>query len=287
MKKTYATILITTAVMLVPHSAFALTSEMHVTKDGSASMSQAKVMQIAGNTFFARLYWSDAFIRFTIKTNSATKFFRGTGEATTRAEIKEGDILDVVGTLETGSDTLNLVATSVKNSSVQKGQATLSGTVTSIDLSQRQFTMSTKDNGDVTVKTGIATPFLKGTRTLTIGDLHVGDTVTKTSGDFDYTTKILITDKVSIYTDMSVYKPQNYIGKLTETPTTGATSIKITVGKIIYAVYFNDKTGIMRANRSAATLARFVAGDSIRFYGTRREVDDPIIDAEVIRNTDL
>lgn len=287
MKKTIVTILAVLALATPTGFAFALNSEMHLTKDGAASISQAKVMQIAGNTLFARLYWSDAFIRFTIKTNSSTKFFRGTGEKTTISEIKEGDILDVTGTLETGTDTLNLVATSIKNSSVQKGQATLSGTVTNIDLSQRQFIMSTKDNGDVTIKTGISTPFLKGTRTLSIGDLHVGDTITKTSGDFDYTAKILITDKVSIYTDMSIYKPQNYTGKLTETPVSGATSIKITVGKTIYTVYFNDKTSIMRANRSAATLARFVVGDSIRFYGTRREIDDPIIDAEVIRNTDL
>jgi hypothetical protein len=52
-------------------------------------------------------------------------------------------------------------------------------------------------------------------------------------------------------------------------------------------VNLSDKTLIMSANRNSALLNRFVAGDTIRLYGTREEIDDPVIDAEVVRNTNL
>src|SRR3989338_4115549 len=97
-------------------------SEVHITKDGRASITSAKVMQLAGSTFFTRLYWGESYIRFLIKTNNNTKFFRGTGEATTLSEVSVGDILDVSGVLESGSESLVLVAATVKNSSVQKQQ---------------------------------------------------------------------------------------------------------------------------------------------------------------------
>lgn len=288
MKKNITVILGSILIALAPMSvAQALTSEIHVTQDGKASMSQTKVVQIAGNTLFARLYWGDAFIRFTIKTNSSTKFFRGTGEPTTIAEIKEGDILDAVGVLETGSNTLNLVASSLKNSSVQKEQAVIAGTVTSIDLSARQFSMTSKDRGEITVKVSATTPFTEGTRTVDIGNLRNGDYISKTSGDYDHTTKTLVADKVTIYINMSMFKPQNFVGKLAEVTVAGATSIKVAVGKTTYAVYLTDKTSILRNNKSATTLQRFVEGDSIRLYGIMREVDEPIIDAEIIRNTSL
>src|SRR5690242_13109625 len=80
-------------------------SEVHITNDGVASVSSARVMQIIGNTFFTRLYWGNSYVRLTVKTGDTTKFFRGTGEQTTIQEIKEGDLLDISGELESGSDT--------------------------------------------------------------------------------------------------------------------------------------------------------------------------------------
>lgn len=282
------TILLLTLLFLVPAAAHALSSEIHVTKDGKASVSGAKIMQQAGNTFFARLYWGDAFIRFTIKTTSATKFLRGTGEGTTIAEIKEGDLLDVSGELQSQSDTLTVIASSVKNSSVQKEQVTLSGTVKGVDLSMRQFTLNNKEHGVVTVNVATSTVFLKGTRTLDLEHLRIGDRITKTSGDYDIPSKTLAAQSVTTHVDPALYKPRLFIGKLTEAPSSSdATSIKVTVSDIPFTVFLDSKTVIMRNNRSTTTLQRFVAGDTIRLYGTRREADEPIIDAEVVRNINL
>lgn len=291
------TILLLALLFLAPAAARALSSEINVTKDGKASVSSAKVMQQAGNTFFARLYWGDAFIRFTIKTNSATKFLRATEEATTIAEIKDGDLLDVSGELQSQSDTLTIIASSVKNSSVQKEQTTLSGTVTSIDISLRQFTLNkytprviplNEERGFVTVNTATTTVFLKGTRTLDLEHMRVGDRISKTSGDYDIPTKTLVAQSVTTYVDPALFKPRLFIGKLTETPSsTESTTIKVTISDIPFAVFINSTTAILRNNRSTTTIQRFISGDTIRLYGTRREVDEPIIDAEVIRNINL
>lgn len=274
-----------------------LSSEIHVTNDGKVSVSSAKIMQIAGDTFYARLYWGDAFIRFTIRTNSATKFLRGTGEGTTTAEIKEGDLVDVSGELQSQSDTLTINASSVKNSSVQKEKMTLSGTVESINLSLRQFTLNkytprvillNEGRGVVTVNTATTTMFLKGSRTLDLEHLRVSDRIIKTSGDYDIPSKTLVAESVTTYVDPALFKPRLFIGKLAEAPSsTEATTIKVTASDTLFTVFLNNKTTILRNNRSTTTLQRFVAGDTIRLYGTRREVDDPIIDAEVIRNINL
>lgn len=274
--------------ILTPMATYALSSEIHVTKDGKASVTSAKVMQSAGNTFFARLYWGDAFVRMTIKTNSSTKFIRATGEATTIAEIKDGDLLDVSGELESQSDTLTLVAASIKNSSVQKEQSVISGTVTALNPSTRQFTLNNKERGFVTVNISTSTIFLKGSRTLDFDHVHIGDRITKTSGDYDIPTRTLAANSVATYVDQALYKPRLFVGKLIEAPTSaGTTLLKITISEIPFTVYLGSTTTIMRNNKSTTTLERFIKGDAIRLYGTRRELDDPIIDVEVIRNTNL
>ena len=234
------------------------------------------------------MYWGDAFVRFTIKTNSGTKFLRATGEPTTIKEIGDGDLLDVSGELQTGSDTLTLIASSVKNSSVQKEQSTMSGTVINVDVPTHMFTINNKERGIVTVKVSTTTQFLKGTRTLDLEHLRTGDRITKTSGDYDIPSKTLVAQSVVTYIDPTLFKPRLFIGKLAEAPTSiTAPSIKVTVGDTTFSTLITEKTEIMRNNRSTTTLQRFVAGDTIRLYGTRREVDEPIIDAEVIRNTNL
>lgn len=273
---------------LAPIPTFALSSEIYVTKDGKASVSSAKVMQQAGSTFFARLYWGDAFIRFTIKTNSSTKFMRAGGEATTITEIKEGDLLDVSGELQPQSDTLTINASSIKNSSVQKEQANLSGTVTALNHSVKQFTLNNKERGFVTVKVATSTQFIKGNRTLDLEHIRIGDRITKASGDYDIPSRTLVASLVTTFVDPALYKPRLLIGKLAEAPTTeNNSSLKVVISEVPFTVFLNSTTTIMRNNRSTTTLERFIKGDTIRIYGTRREIDAPIIDAEVIRNINL
>ncbi len=262
-------------------------SEVHITKDGLTSISGAKVMQLAGGTLFMRLYWGDAYVRFTIKTNSKTKILRATNEETTMAEVSEGDLLDVTGELESGGNSLIVVASTIRNSSVDKKQATFSGKVSGVDLASRSFTLVTKTD-TITVQTGTTTQFLKGTRTLDLEHVSVGDTVLKTSGDYNLTSKLLSAQLVTTYVDLNNYKPRNFDGVLAEVSGTSLpTSVRVTVGNIKYTVNIKETTSLLSKTRSTVVLSRFVVGDKLRLYGAIREVDDPIIDAEIVRNMSL
>jgi hypothetical protein len=263
-------------------------SEVSINKEGLATITATKVMQVAGNTLFMRMYWGDAFVRFTVKTGSNTKFTRATGESTTIKEVKEGDILDVSGELESGSNTLTLVAKSVRNSSVEKLQSSLSGKVVSVDLQNSKFSLDTKTNGVVSVLVATTTVFNKGTRTIDLARVKSGDTVTRVTGDYDIPTKVISARTVLVYIDPNTFKPKNFEGKIIEIGgTTLPTYIKAKVGEIEYTVQLNEKTSVMRQNKASVSLTRFEEGDTVRFYGQIQEVDLPIIDASIIRNMSL
>ena len=291
--KKYFTALFGALIFMAPFAMVqAFSSEVHIAQDGKASISSAKVMQIAGGTLFTRLYWGDAFVRLTVKTNTKTKFFRGTNEVTTIAEVGEGNLLDISGELESGTDSLSLVATSIKNSSVQKEQATFSGKVTAVDLSARAFTLETKKSGIITVNVSANTTFIKGSRTVDIGHVQVGDTITKTSGEYDIPTKVLTVTQapVVIYINLAQFKPQTFVGTIADMSAATSTpaSLKIMINKISYTVNLNNKTEVMNKARKSVGLNRFVAGDAVRLYGAIRQSDDPFIDdVEVLRNMSL
>jgi hypothetical protein len=275
-------------VLLVPSLTLGANTEVSITSDGSATIFGAKVMQLAGGTFFMRMYWGEAYVRFVVKTNSKTKILRGTGEATNISEIKEGDTLDIRGVLESGSDTLNIIAGSIKNSSVQKKQSSFSGKVISIDLSSNQFTLNSKTDGQITIHTNGSTVFKKGGRELDLEHLKIGDTITKTYGDYNLTTKTLEATNVVTFIDPTFYKPQNFEGKLKSVEGLVApTQIVLSISGIDYTINIASNTSVLSKNRSTALLNRFVAGDTIRIYGTREEIDAPVIDAEIVRNINL
>ncbi len=262
-------------------------SEVHITSDGTATITGTKVMQIAGATLFTRMYWGDSYVRLTVKTNQSTKFFRGTGESTTISEISEGDMLDVTGQL-TGGDVLTLVTSTVKNSSVQKKQTSFSGKVQSVDVPSKTFILNDKKIGTITVMATSTTRFVKGNRVLDLAHIVSGDTITKVSGDYNINTRTVVADSVITYVDLNIYKPRNFQGSLKELVSVNVPgSIRVLIDGKTYNINITEKTSILNTVRNRVSLTRFELGDTIRIYGSIREVDDPIIDAEVVRNISL
>lgn len=218
----------------------------------------------------------------------STKFYRATGEATTINEISEGNLLDITGELESGTTGLTLVASSIKNSSVQKEQASFPGKVVSVDLNLRNFVMDTKKVGQITVQATSTTVFLKGNRTLDLAHVRVGDTIVKASGDYDISAKIMVADSVRTFVDPNMYKPKIFEGKLSAiVSTTSPATLKVAISGVDYVVYLSSKVQVMNKVRNPASLDRFVVGDNIRLFGVLRELDDPIIDVDIVRNTSL
>ena len=262
-------------------------SEIYVGKDGTVVISGAKVMQLAGRSFYTRLYWGESFLRLLVKTGPATRFERGTGEVTDYTEINEGDYLNMEGRLESGASTFTLIPTYVQNVSVQKGSKTFAGTVASVNPGAGTFTLSLKGAGIITVKAEGAV-FTKGSRTIDLARVEAGDTVTSATGVYDYNTQTLTASAVAIYLDKNLYKWQNFEGKLLETPGVNPASIKVSIGGTEFAVLIPSDIIVWNsARKSVASFARFVAGDTIRLHGKRQETDTPSIEADIIRNMNL
>ncbi len=223
-----------------------------------------------------------------VETTGQTKFYRGTGEITDVSEVSVNDLINITGQLQSGSDSLVLVANTLTDTSVQKEQTTTSGTVTSVDVSSGTFALNSKTLGAITVSTNGATTFIKGNRTLDLAHVTAGDAITKTSGDYNLTTKTLTATNVVTYVNMNMYQPQNYQGTLVSVAGTSLpTSVVVSVGNISYTVMLTQTTAVLSNKKSPALLARFIPGDTVRLYGTIREQDAPVIDASILRDLNL
>jgi hypothetical protein len=117
--------------------------------------------------------------------------------------------------------------------------------------------------------------------------VRAGDQVTDTIGTFDYATRTLDANVVVIYTNMKVYEERNFQGTLKAVSSATPPTFTLNTEGKDYSVITTANTEIMNKQRKAVSTQRFVIGDTIRVYGKIREVDEPIIDAEIVRNLNL
>jgi hypothetical protein len=266
-------------------------SQIYVDRDGHAVVGGIKVTQVAGSTYFSRLYWGESFIRITVKANSKTKFANKYGEPMLFKEIKEGDILVAEGELESASQALTIIPSVIRDISNQTENNEFSGTVSNIRHDADTFSLATKNKGTVTVSVnnGTTTEIRKGSRIIGLSSVREGDKVTKVDGVFNHATNQMVARNISVYVDMKTFKPRNFQGTIKEISGTALPlTFTATVGGVDYSVKLNEKTAILNNLKKTAKLSRFEAGDRIRFYGSIEESDSLIIGkVEVLRNLDL
>lgn len=262
--------------------------EIYIDKTGDISIVGAKVMQFVSNVIYVRVIWQNSFMRLTIKTDQSTNIARKFGEAIKLSDIAVGDYLSIEGTLESNSDSLSLLATKIKNLSDQKQQNNFTGTIYSIDASNK-LTLKTASGDLVKLNLLSTTEISLGSRIVDFGYLKVGDKIISTSGTYNYADKNFQVDKMRVYIDMNIFKPKNFKGTLkTISEKTLPTSIVVTINSKDYTVKLSSTTQIINNKRKNIVLSRFVEGDSIVLYGAIQESDIPIIDnVEIIRNASL
>lgn len=265
-------------------------SEVTITKDGKATVSSARVMQLAGPTLYTRLYWGDAFVRLLVKGNSFTKVYRSTGEVSSLSEIGEGDLLNMEGTLEPGGTALVLIPTTIKNISDQKKQIVSSGVVTALNLDVSTLIIQTKKYGAITANVGTTTQLIKGSRVVALSKVKTGDIVKQVSGSLDMGSKKLEAAGISIYVDPHLFEPQLHLMQLTGivmSASSTVTSMTATKDNISYTLIPKSNITFLNKNRASVSPSRFVVGDTIRVWGALEETDVPTIDVEVVRNMNL
>ncbi len=183
-----------------------------------------------------------------------------------------------------GGGSIVVNAASIEDVSLQVAAKTLSGTVASVDAGARTFTLKTKQLGTVVVSAGGAS-ITKGVRSIALGDIASGDKVLSAAGAYDYSTNTLVATAIEVYQDKAVFKPRNFEGKLTSISGTALpATFVVSVGGTEYTVYVSGNGAVLNASKKAASLSRFMIGDTVRFHGAVRPANLTEVDAEVIRD---
>lgn len=260
--------------------------DFHIDKDGNVNVRQVKVVQISGTSFYVRYYFGLAFIRMLIKTDQNTKVFRRFGDEIPLNQITVGDILNVEGKIESGADSLSVIASKITNFSNQKEIGSFQGIIVGTGSTTGSFILSTK-NGIITVTTGTTTQIKKGNRIINPDMVKNGDTVTDIVGTYDHASKTLDAYVITVYIDMRMFAARNFQGTLKTVSFGNPTTLTVNAEGKDYTLMLRDKTEILNKTRKPVSIKRYIEGDTVRFYGAVREGDDPIIDAEVVRNLSL
>ena len=151
------------------------TLEVHIYDDGKVLVRGAKVTSVSGTTVNAVTTWGSVNMAWAINTDSKTKMIRRYGGQSMLSEISVGDFVSFKGNLvNTVASPVTVQAQILKDWSIQKKNATISGSVSSIDATAQSFVVAAGERGDVTVKVTSSTKIVKGDATMTFADIIVG-----------------------------------------------------------------------------------------------------------------
>lgn len=259
-----------------------------VSEKGEVKVKNAVVFHIISNTLFIRTNWDNAYIRWTIRTDNNTQIIKKFDGTASLSEIKVGHILNIDGNLVTGSESMDMKATFIRDLSLENEDGSFSGTVYNSDGGGKVLTLKTKNKKDITVTMDSDTVVKKGNININPSKIKTGDIVLGVSGIYHQPSETIKAKSIEIYQDKKVFAPRNFQGKLKSLSSTNLpTNAIVTVGSIDYTVVLGEKTQVLNNKKSNTKLNRFVEGDIVRFYGSIKEGAETTVDAEIIRNLDL
>lgn len=260
--------------------------EIHIGKDGRVTIVGMKVMQVVNTTLFTRTSWSNAFIRWTIKTDPTTDIRKRHGDKMSIREFKEGDYLSAEGYIE-GNSALSIVATKLINWSDYTVQSAFSGSVKSIDIPEKKFTLSSTDKGELGVNLTASTSVYRNDRVIHPRYIRVGDSITSIEGTYNTSTKQMESQKINIKISQNIFTAQNYQGILETLPSkTAPVTFSLKIGTKSYKIILADNPIILNKARQSVTFDRFLVGDTVRIWGYIPEDNDELdtIRAEIVRD---
>ncbi|QQG37703.1 MAG: hypothetical protein HYS26_03670 [Candidatus Kaiserbacteria bacterium] len=285
MKKAYgsaAAALLTALVLPLLASA---DSQITITPSGEFLGKNLTILQKSGGNLFTRAIWGNAFIRVTVLVGTSTMITKNYGERATTADILEKHVIDVEGKLASGADSIMVNATKIRDIALIKESKKISGTVKSVNATERSIVVPNSVFGETSVVISASVSIKKGARQIEFGEIAVGDRVVSIAGVYDYESQKLQAQEVEIYQDTSRFKPKNFQGTLKSiSGTTLPITVVVAVDGTDYTVYLNAKAFVLSKSKAATSLKRFAEGDMVRFWGAIRPTNFSEIDAEIIRD---
>lgn len=266
--------------------------EVHIRPDSTMTVRSAKVDQMVGTTLFLTTRWGQMPMRWTMKTDRETHVVKRYGGTSTVSQIKIGDYLDAEGDFFVGSDFFGLTAKRVKDWSLQEESETFSGTLVEVNP-DTTITLRTPLGKTILVRAATSTIIRKGTVVIPWSRIMRGDTIPLADGVYNYASNTLTASQIVVFQPNAPFAARNYEGVLKRIDAPRLpTALAVTIDGVDYTVRISERTAVLKKNRAPAELARFVSGDTVRFYGALREEektlrDEYVVDAEVVRNLNL
>lgn len=260
------------------------TLESHIGSDGSVLLRGAKITAMSGATLTVTQTWGSYVATWTIVTDSATELLRRYDGASSISEFSVGDYVAVKGTLDTSVSVPTIKAKVVRDYSIQRKNASFSGTVFSVASSS--FVLATASRGNITVNVDANTVIKEGGASTTFAAIQVGKRITLASGLFNNLTNTLQATKVDIYQNKALLAKRTFEGTLKSltASATPPTTLVLTVGATDFSVNVPLGISIIGQNWLALPLSSFVVGDKVRVYGAVRPENTTIIDASIVRD---
>ncbi len=165
--------------------------EVHISNSGKVNVQGAKVTAVTGNTLIATTTWGVANINWSVNLLPDSRLIRRFGGVSSVSEITVGDIIGFQGNLVSASASPLVVnATTIKDWSIMKKEGGFNGVVSSVDLANSKFVLSSTKNGNITVVSNSSTKLSKGDATAVLADVLVG-TKLEAKGVYDSQLKVL------------------------------------------------------------------------------------------------
>lgn len=214
---------------------------------------------------------------FTVEVSKDTTVVRKFNGSSDLSEFIVGDTVQVRGKLS--DDAANtIVATSIKNTSIQRVGGTFKGSIVTLSCDQNTFTYKPDKRDQQTVKLSSSTKIIRGGIKVTCNDLKAKERA-KVIGVWRPSTKTIDADRV-------VVNVRTIEGKIDSvTLTDGGLPATMIVRKDeekTFTVNISSTTKIFRKHMKTATIEELLVGDKVVVRGITNE--DKSINALVVRD---
>lgn len=260
---------------------------VEITPAGKVLVRGAKITAISGNEITTKVSFGTPEILWVVRTSPSTQLSRLFGGKTTLSEFSVGDVVSFSGVLVDSVSPLTVQADVVKDWSIQKTQASFLGTVSLITASS-SFTLTTKNQGVLTVTTSASTTFKKENDTVSFSSIASGDKV-EVKGLFNNTSRVLTADKVYLLKKETVKPPKTLEGGVLRSVSASTTPATLVVQfkNVDYSVSVDADTALLSNVWTKINLSDLRAGDKIRIYGSESVSTSTLIEATVVRDTSI
>lgn len=262
------------------------TLEAHINNDGSVLLRGAKVTAIAASSLTVTQTWGSYVSTWTVNVEPSTELIRRYGGVSSLSEFSVGDYVATKGMLDTTKVPATINAKVIRDYSIQRENATFTGTVLSVDAGAQSFVLTTPNRGNQAIFVSSSTVVKQGGATTTFASLAVGQKISKATGVWNNLNNTMQSQKVDIYQNTALLNKRTFEGTLKSMSATTSlpTTLVMTVGSADFTVNIPLGISVIGKNWLALPLSAFVVGDKVRVYGAVQPANTSVIDASIVRD---